>query len=59
MRLLDLVIEEYISLIEFWELNDGVENDRIIVQREEFKKALEKNAYMTFSKKTRIYKDLY
>jgi len=58
MRLLDVVVEEYIAMVEFWEYNNEIENDRIVVEREEFKKALERNAYMTFAAKTRIYKDL-
>jgi len=58
MKLLDIIIQEYIAIVDFWVLNDGVENDRIIVEREEFRKALERNAYMTFSEKTKIYKNL-
>jgi len=58
MTLLDLIIEEYISIVEELEYNRPVENDRIIVEREYFRKLLEKYAYATFSAKTKVYKQL-
>jgi len=58
MKLLDLVVKEYIAIVETLEADHPIENDRIIVDREHFKELLEKYAYMTFSKKTKIYKDL-
>jgi len=58
MTLLDMIIREYISIVELLELSNHVENDRIIVDRDEFRKMLEKYAYATFMQKTKAYKDL-
>lgn len=58
MKLLDLLIKEYIAIVEILEQDNPIENDRIIIERENFKKMLEKHAYMTFSQKTKAYKDL-
>jgi len=58
MKLLDLVVKEYIAIVESLEVDSPIENDRIIIDREHFKELLEKYAYMTFSKKTKVYKDL-
>ena len=58
MNMLNLIIEEYISIVKILEDSNSVENDRIIIEREEFKNLLEKYAYMTFAKKTKIYKAL-
>ena len=58
MTLLDLIIKEYISIVEFLEENNPVENDRIIIEREHFKKLLERYAFMTFSQKIKVYKAL-
>ncbi len=37
---------------------EDVENDRIIIEKERFKKMLEKYKYMRFKEKTQIYKSL-
>jgi len=58
MRLLDLIIKEYIAMVELLEQDKAVENNRIIIEREEFRKMLEQYAYMTFSAKTKAYKAL-
>ena len=58
MELLDLVVREYIAIVETLAQDKPIENNRIIVDREEFKKMLEQYAYMTFSAKTKAYKAL-
>ena len=58
MKLLDLVIKEYIGLVAKLEKDYPVENNRIIIDREKFKEMLEKHGYMTFSKKAKAYKAL-
>jgi len=58
MTLLDLIIREYISIVELLEISNPVENDRIVIEREEFRNMLEKYAYATFTQKTKAYKDL-
>lgn len=58
MRLLDLIIQEYITIVELLEQENPVENERIIIDREEFKQLLEKYGYLNFTQKTRAYEDL-
>ncbi len=58
MTLLDLVAREFISIVEALEQTEPVENDRIIIEREHFKKLLEKYLYITFREKTKVYKTL-
>lgn len=58
MNLLDLITDEYISMVEILEENNEVINDRIIIDRVEFKEILEKYGYMTFTGKTKVYKAL-
>lgn len=58
MNFLDLIIKEYISIVEFLELDESIENDRIIIERETFRKLLEKHLYLTFSQKVKAYKNL-
>jgi len=58
LKLLDLIIKEYIAIVEALVENNPVENNRIIVEREEFKAMLEQYAYATFSAKTKTYKAL-
>ena len=58
MRLLDLVIKEYIAIVESLAESEPIENNRIIVDREHFKEILEKYNYTSFKQKTKIYKDL-
>ncbi|BFL12252.1 hypothetical protein LIZ64_08530 [[Clostridium] hylemonae] len=58
MRLLELVVQEYLSIISVLEDCETIENDRIIIEREHFKALLEKYAYMKFKDKCKIYKNL-
>ena len=58
MRLIDLIIKEYLSIVEMLEMDNHVENDRIVIDREHFKELLEKYQYVTFRQKTKVYKDL-
>lgn len=59
MRLLEFVVKEYLLIVESFAENEPVtESNRIIVERELFKKILEKYAYITFKEKTKIYKAL-
>ena len=53
-----MIVKEYISIVEMLEQHNPVVNNRLIVEREEFRNMLEKYGYMTFSKKTKAYKDL-
>ena len=58
MRLLDLIIQEYITIVELLEQENPVENERIIIDREEFKQLLEKYGYLSLihiSEPTRPY----
>jgi len=58
MTLLDMIIKEYISIVKMLETKKEVENDRIIIGRDEFKGILERYAFTTFTQKTKAYKDL-
>lgn len=58
MRLLDVVLKEFFSIVELLEQNEPIENDRIIIEREDFKRLLEKYGYMKFTQKIKVYKDL-
>jgi len=58
--MLDLIAKEYIAIVELLESEKGYEpqNNRIIIEREEFKILLERYAFATFTYKTKAYKDL-
>ena len=58
MKLLDLIIKEYIAIVETLAQDKPIENNRIIVEREAFKGMLEQYAYATFAAKTKAYKAL-
>jgi len=58
VKLLELIIKEFITIVERLEQDNPVENERIVIERDEFKKLLEKYAYATFKQKTKAYKDL-
>jgi len=58
MKLLDLIIKEYIAIVELLIQDKPIENNRIIVEREDFKRMLEQYGYITFSAKTKAYKAL-
>jgi len=57
--MLNIIAQEYIAIIEALE-EEGheVENNRIVINREEFREMLERYAFATFSYKTKVYKDL-
>ena len=58
MKLLDLIIKEYLSVVEILLETQSVENNRIIIDRDYFKEVLGKYQYMKFNQKTQVYKDL-
>lgn len=58
MRLLEMITNEFINIVGYLEEIKPVENNRIIISREEFKTLLEKYNYMKFKDKTKIYKQL-
>jgi len=58
MTLLEDVLNEYMTFVEIFKHKYGMEKDRIMIDREEFKTLLEKYGYLSFRDKTRIYKDL-
>jgi len=58
MTMLDLIVKEYIAIVEALEQEHDTENNRIIIDRDDFRKMLERYAFATFSYKTKIYKDL-
>lgn len=58
MKLLDVIVKEYITVVKFLEQNEPIENDRIIIDRQTFKELLEKYQYIPFPQKTKIYKAL-
>ena len=58
MNMLNLIVKEYIAIVEALEQENEVENNRIVIERDEFKKTLERYAFATFTYKTKIYKDL-
>jgi len=58
MKLLDLIIKEYIAVVETLAVDRPIDNNRIVVEREEFKRMLEQYTYATFAAKTKAYKAL-
>lgn len=58
MSLLDLIVKEYISIVELLEENEAIENDRIIIDKDYFKSLLEKYGYMKLIDKIKVYKSL-
>lgn len=58
MKLLELLIQEYLSIIKMLEEKKGIENDRIIIDREYFKSLLSKYGYMKYKDKAKAYRDL-
>ena len=58
MTLLEDVLKEYLLFVDFFKKKYGVEKERIIIDKEKFKKLLEKYPYLEFKEKIRIYKDL-
>lgn len=58
MKLLEIVVKEFITITEHLQIDNSVENNRIIIEREKFKALLQKYAYLTFKEKCKIYKQL-
>jgi len=58
MKLLNLVIDEYITIVEYLLETEEVNGNRIIIDRDIFKGLLEKYPYLKFNQKTKIYKQL-
>lgn len=58
MRLLEFVITEFITITEYLQEENNVENNKIIIERETFKTLLEKYGYLTFKEKCKMYKQL-
>lgn len=57
MKLFELITKEFIYIVDTLLVNEPVEDNRIIIDRDYFKRLLEKYKYMSFKEKTRIYKD--
>jgi len=58
MKLIDVIIKEFLHIVKKLETSESVINDRIIIEKEYFKKLLEKYDYMSFQEKTKVYKSL-
>lgn len=58
MKLFELITKEFIFIVETLLVNEDIEDNRIIIDRDYFKRLLEKYKYMSFKEKTGIYKDL-
>jgi len=58
LKLLDVVMEEYLMIVSVLLEDYPIVSNRIIISREYFKGLLEQNNYMKFKDKTKIYKDL-
>lgn len=54
----ELITKEFILIVDTLSTTHDIENDRIVVDKEYFKKLLEKYKYMSFKEKTKVYKDL-
>ena len=58
MNLLDLIIKEYLTIVERLTDTQTIENNRIIIDKEYFRELLEKYGYIKFSEKAKVYKSL-
>lgn len=58
MKLFELITKEFIYIVDTLLVSEAVEDNRIIIDKEYFKRLLEKYKYMSFKEKTSIYKDL-
>ena len=56
MKMFELITKEFIFVVETLLTNESVEDNRIIIDRDYFKRLLEKYPYMTLNQKPRIYK---
>ena len=58
MKLFNLIVKEYLSIVGMLEDTHSIENNRIVIDRLYFRELLEKYHYMSFKQKTKIYKAL-
>jgi len=58
MNLFNAIIKEYLLIIQHLAIIHTVENDRIIIERDEFKQMLEKYSFASFAQKVKCYKAL-
>lgn len=58
MKLYELIAKEFLSIVEALEVNQDIENNRIVIEKEHFRNLLEKYSYMNFKEKTSVYKNL-
>lgn len=58
MKLYELITKEFLSIVEALEVNQDIENNRIVIEKEHFRNLLEKYSYMGFKEKTSVYKNL-
>ena len=58
MRLLDLVLQEYFSIIEHLKNNRNETGDEIVIDNQLFYSFLDKNLYIKRTDKLKIYKQL-
>ena len=58
LKLLNMVVNEYINIVEYLAQTEPIENNRIVINRDHFRGLLEKYAYMKFNQKTKVYKQL-
>ena len=49
IKLLETIVKEFVTIVELLEQYKPIENDRLIIEREEFKNLLEKYAYMNYT----------
>lgn len=54
----ELITKEFILIVDTLSTTHDIVNDRIVVDKEHFRKLLEKYKYMNFKEKTKVYKDL-
>ena len=58
MNMMELIVKEYIAVVEALEQEHEINNDRIVIEREEFKQMLERYPFTTFTHKIKAYKVL-
>jgi len=58
MNVLFLIIKEYLSITQKLTQAYKIENERIIIERDDFKKMLERYAFTSFAEKVKAYKAL-
>lgn len=56
MSLLEVLVNEFLSIVEFLVKTNAIDNERIIIEKDEFKRLMEKNKFLTFKKKVQYYK---